>query len=731
MKNIYLYILIFVIIISVILFLVLRKTDDEKKKNETEQQFPALPSNLTTIPPTTLVPTTTMMPTTMMPTTLAPTTMRHITTLAPTTMRSITTLAPTMTPTMVPTTTMFPFISDNMFNNSTTNIPTSYPPEIPFDINNYINIFKNQIGYGVDLRNSKTSDPFQNQQGSPLLNINNFNINNYAGQKINYSKVSQTGYESLKDYSYSLSTNVDASATFPIQFLSVKTEMQSRSNLNITENTNIQNLTYSFINQFAQIDLDESFVFDNNNIQVSNFFQEQVQSKIKNAPLYIEEPEIQSSWLEYKQFFDQFGTHMIAGITLGSKFDIYYSSEYVDKSRISDLKIKACLEISAEEGSGGVCAGIGQEDINRVNNSNIQVQTAVYGGDSNLRSEILSIKSPSEILKRKDLLYRFMVSGEKSPSIMDYRYIPIWDVISKINSLSCTKSLSDEQIKAGFKCKILKFVQNLKTYYEFTLKYKFNEDTFYEIPPNRNFQLISRNTGSNIGTDILFTDELGTPRDTSVGGNWGPPANYLKKTELNPPCPDKYAKDGDNCFPYADSGVGGRSYGNGGGYAAWNMDKCQKENPQGCFWNASMIYPNCQKGFYNVGGNICVRNNEDRINNISSQQIQFVKSDTFTKEKDEFLLRTKKSIDAGGTPYYLGILNENKGRVQIADKPAIYNISENDSTNAGDNIVWKMDMKGRLHPKSNYNLCLQTSSIDDKIYLLDCSTDPLQRFYLK
>lgn len=48
------------------------------------------------------------------------------------------------------------------------------------------------------------------------------------------------------------------------------------------------------------------------------------------------------------------------------------------------------------------------------------------------------------------------------------------------------------------------------------------------------------------------------------------------------------------------------AYGRGGGYAAWQMGKCERENGQGnCEWYGAMIYPKCAQGYHNFGCCLC------------------------------------------------------------------------------------------------------------------------------
>ncbi|EQC30178.1 hypothetical protein SDRG_12030 [Saprolegnia diclina VS20] len=74
-----------------------------------------------------------------------------------------------------------------------------------------------------------------------------------------------------------------------------------------------------------------------------------------------------------------------------------------------------------------------------------------------------------------------------------------------------------------------------------------------------------------------------------------------------PKCKEGYEKVGCCiCRKKGCSGAEGpKAYGRGSGYALWNEDKCNAENPQGCEKNGLMWYPKCKAGFHPFGCCIC------------------------------------------------------------------------------------------------------------------------------
>jgi hypothetical protein len=63
-------------------------------------------------------------------------------------------------------------------------------------------------------------------------------------------------------------------------------------------------------------------------------------------------------------------------------------------------------------------------------------------------------------------------------------------------------------------------------------------------------------------------------------------------------CGDELRDDGAYCFKNA-------AYGRGAGYALWNLEKCERENPEGCEKNGLLYYPKCRAEYHNVGCCIC------------------------------------------------------------------------------------------------------------------------------
>jgi len=65
-----------------------------------------------------------------------------------------------------------------------------------------------------------------------------------------------------------------------------------------------------------------------------------------------------------------------------------------------------------------------------------------------------------------------------------------------------------------------------------------------------------------------------------------------------PYCPSNFRNDGDYCFKP-------QAYGRGVGYFLWDLEKCSRQNPQGCEQWGLVIYPKCDPLYYNVACCIC------------------------------------------------------------------------------------------------------------------------------
>jgi hypothetical protein len=212
-------------------------------------------------------------------------------------------------------------------------------------LQNYISIFKGILGNGIDLRGSKftnLSEIIKNSGKKIIVDSKkNDNYMYYIGEMRNYSHTEEKTYENIKDYVYSLSTSVDANASFPVQMATVSFEASSRTSLKITENTKMMNLTLSIYNENVQIDLNQKNFFDNDKTPILQSFFDDLDNLIDNY-LEIDNVENKKLWEPYETFFTKYGTHAISSIVIGSRMDLYYSSNTSEKTRISDLKNKAC-----------------------------------------------------------------------------------------------------------------------------------------------------------------------------------------------------------------------------------------------------------------------------------------------------------------------------------------------------------------------------------------------------
>ena len=74
-------------------------------------------------------------------------------------------------------------------------------------------------------------------------------------------------------------------------------------------------------------------------------------------------------------------------------------------------------------------------------------------------------------------------------------------------------------------------------------------------------------------------------------------------------CPDGFTDTGVDCLKPA-------AYGRGAGYALWDEDKCEEENPQGCEQYGLLYYPKCRDGYYAFGCCICSPDCQDGMLDI-------------------------------------------------------------------------------------------------------------------
>jgi len=687
-----------------------------------------------------------------------------------------------------------------------------YVPNTPENSNidilqNYINIFKDVLGNGVDLRGSRFSNLNEINRVGGIKTIvdrtKNDNYIYYIGEKRNYSHAEQKTYQSTKDYVYSLSTSVDANASFPVQMATVSVETHVRTGLDINENTDIMNLTFSVYNENAQIDLNQLNFFDKTITPISQNFLDDLDNLIDNH-LEIDNVEDFNSWTEYEQFFKDYGTHAISSLILGSKMDIYYSSEKYSYSKISDLKVSACVNVEMfnnilenykstrsgrlgdiidddyientfdwnsldspdeetcsmkRDGSKlsskgyilgensdstcshmtprpndakipvtyppestrppknpeinvGLCAGVTTEEKNTSTKTNINSRINILGGDPTINSRLVSIfgdgsalasTDPGIIKNNIDLVASFLASADTTPGVMDTTYIPIWEFVSNLFSIS------DIETYYGIK-RFQRFINNLINYFSFSAEYtKDSGVAFYKLTPDKDTPvgyILHNEAAPNdyaLGATNIWTNGEGSSAD-------GAPFNFRPYNHVSPA---HY-----NWSIYRD-----------GGYKCDSSDY----DVQGSFWNQSCCSggvggkPGCDRGFDHRGecGCRCYAWDDQKVMfTAATQQLIFYGNPLVPEENVITIAKIRNEN------YYMSIGNEFDGNAEIS-KQAIFGVNKSKEEVFKDKkCIWKIDFTGRIRNILNPNLCLEWQT-NNEIWLKTINeNNPAQKFYL-
>ena len=651
-----------------------------------------------------------------------------------------------------------------------------YVPNTPENSNidilqNYITLFKDVLGNGVDLRNSRFSN-------LPLIMVTtgiktivdktkNDNYIYFIGNMRNYSNSEQKTYQSTKDYVYSLSASVDANASFPVQVATVSVETSIRTGLEIKENIDIMNLTYSIYNENAQIDLNQLNFFDRTITPISEDFLNDLDSLIDNH-LEIDNPEDFNSWAEYETFFQKYGTHVISSLILGCKIDIYYSSYKYEYSRVSDLKVDACVTVSMlnnilenyrsgrsgrlgdilpddvsatydwnsldtpddENGSHmtprpnnakipvtyppeptspptkaeinvGICAGSESMKGETNHTEDINISVNILGGNSTLNGQLSNKLSTGFNFDDATvkLISDFLASADTTPGIMDSTYIPIWEFISNLFSIS------DIEKYYGVK-RFQRFINNLINYFSFSSQYRKESGiAFYRLTPDKDTPVgyIVYNQAAPNNYALGSTSIWNQGDDSSANGA---PFNFR---EYNHDCPSHYSS----------------SIFRDGGY------KCEGSDYEMSGILGICGNQDCDRG-YNHNKKHCncccdVWDDQKVMYTAATQQLIFYGN---PDNPEENVIKIAKKSNENN---YMSIGSKFSGTVEINEQ-AIFGVNKSsiDEAFKDDKCIWKIDFTGRIRNKNdpNIKLCLEWQT-DNKIYLKNIDeTEPKQKFYL-
>ena len=131
-----------------------------------------------------------------------------------------------------------------------------------------------------------------------------------------------------------------------------------------------------------------------------------------------------STWTEYVNFVERWGSHVITGVHSGAMVEILTTATSTSTTDESDFQLQACLAGSGMGISASACVGYSTSDYEAASTSGFSTASHFYGGDNDL-AVIASLERSTETIED------FLMSGDETTAAY-YSYTPIWDLLDNL-----------------------------------------------------------------------------------------------------------------------------------------------------------------------------------------------------------------------------------------------------------------------------------------------------------
>lgn len=264
----------------------------------------------------------------------------------------------------------------------------------------YENNYRSLLGSTVDLRSGQIL-PTNEIQNISILN-DNFKYDDYVPAQLNNIVSDQSVYKTIRDYTYKLNSKVDANASYPMQFVNARAELDVTLDRTITEKSEIEILEFNFSNEVIEITINESTFFSLFTTPINKKLKDDIDTIIyDNESLEIKNPGSLNCWEPYRKFFNKYKTHMISSVTLGSKYRINYSVDKKDDNDIYDLKSKACVKLTPLTEEQKTANGDLQKEATRLRGLAVTALEAAKTAEGNAKTERNTAENTVPTLKLK------------------------------------------------------------------------------------------------------------------------------------------------------------------------------------------------------------------------------------------------------------------------------------------------------------------------------------------
>ena len=129
----------------------------------------------------------------------------------------------------------------------------------------------------------------------------------------------------------------------------------------------------------------------------------------------------------YDHFFNQFGSHIVTGVTYGSKMYQHCFSKSEKEYSQRDYTVRACIALSGGIGkvSGNIsaCAGISEEEAEASTRLDVTTRLVLRGGTKETRTQLYADRT-------SELIAKFLNEANLEEPI-SYSFTPVWTLLAQ------------------------------------------------------------------------------------------------------------------------------------------------------------------------------------------------------------------------------------------------------------------------------------------------------------
>ena len=230
----------------------------------------------------------------------------------------------------------------------------------------------------------------------------------------------QTSYTSTTEFYSAVTTDTSISGSLQSDFtLGATLQATSKS---VAGNTNrVKGFTYQ---SYSKVSID---YLDPKCLEGLDL-DDTLTKKFESLPKDVSRPSEKNSWVEYQNFLQQFGSHLVTEVHRGASIYQHAFSRESESYSAHDFKIKACINLVAPTEAGlanaSICTGVTKEDIKRVSEFQMTSRFIARGGTDETRAKL------SDISQRSDtLIAKFLSEAEATDQPVTYKFMSIWTLL--------------------------------------------------------------------------------------------------------------------------------------------------------------------------------------------------------------------------------------------------------------------------------------------------------------